>query len=125
MSTKLLKNNEERPLPEALYPGLKLPIFLQQDDGTHRYECKAILVEKLDSLVLPEPYPYIEYSETKVINAVKEKWKVKMTSGLPFNNGRELIRWIPRYHSEGVIKIKELDQEDWIFEDGDDNDYMI
>lgn len=97
----MLKN-----LPNNLYPGLIVPIYIQQDNGQYRYEFDAELIKHVPSWREREPFNWEERKPEKDnINAVKECWKVRVVSDSPFENGVELIRWIPRFHSNGLIRI--------------------
>ena len=93
-----------RELPNKLYPGLVLPIYLEKEDGEH-YEFEGELIEPCKSNWRDqEPYLWKEaLSEAKDINAVKEIWKVRVKTTSPFENGKEFIRHIPRFHSKGFI----------------------
>lgn len=120
MSLKLLNNEDkEKLLPESLTEGDIVPIILEKDDGTYVLECEAFLIEPMESRFHPEPFPFIEYSETRVVNATKEKWKVMICSDSPFDNGIKLIRWVYRFHSTGTVSVKEIVEP--IIEDEDDD----
>lgn len=109
-------------LPNKLYSGLELPIYIQQEDGKYRFEFNAVLIEPAKAWRELEPFTWEEKKpESENINAIKESWKVMVKSDSPFENGKKFVRWIPRFHSKGPIKISEpeLTVEEEILEDED------
>lgn len=111
-------------LPNRLYPGLEIPIYIQQENGEYRYEFDAVLLEPAKAWRELEPFTWEEKKpETENINAVKESWKVMVKSDSPFENGKKFVRWIPRFHSEGILKITEpsLEDEDDFYEEENDS----
>lgn len=111
-------------LPNKLYPGLELPIYTPDNDGNYRFEFNAVLVEPAKTWRGLEPVTWEEKKpESESINAVKESWKVMVKSDSPFENGKKFVRWIPRFHSKGPIRIiestpPELDEN---YEEENDN----
>lgn len=122
LSTNELKKEH---LPQSLSQGAVVPIIMENNDGTYICECKAVLLERLSSWFIPEPFPFIEYSETDVVNAIKEKWKVMVKSDSVFDNGRKMVRWVYRFHSTGIISIREDVDQDIETEDQDDLNDLI
>ena len=100
-----------RELPNRLYVGLCLSVYMDAEDG-ERYEFEGELIEPSKSnWRTQEPYLWEEgRTETSDINAVKEIWKVRVKSDSPFENGRVFIRHIPRFHSRGYLIRKDEEE---------------
>ena len=93
-------------------PGNVVPIFILNDNGEFIYECTARLLEKLDSIRYLEPIPIIDLSPDMSVNVLREKWSVEIISNSPFDHGRKLRRFVNAYHSTGVVKTKECEEQD-------------
>ena len=98
-----------------LREGMYVQVFLEQDDGTHKFECDAILIRKLDSWYTPEPFPIVDGCPKcrATINNIKEKWVVEFVSDDVFITGKQATRYIHKFHSYGVPHIRdEYDDEE-------------
>ena len=98
-----------------LKPGMTVRVYLEQEDGSHKLEGLAVLVEKKSTWHIPEPFPIVEDCKIckKTTNNIKEKWKVRFISNDPFYPTFEAIRYIHRFHSYGTPHIRdEFDTKD-------------
>jgi hypothetical protein len=106
-------------LPTSLVPGNILLIY--KDMFNEVVEFRAELLRPAPTWRDQEPYTFQEVKpDSKSVNAIRELWVVSVVSPSPFENGREFTRWIPKFHSEGLITIKDSfeetpleDDEDW------------
>lgn len=89
-----------------IYPGM--PVVIYDSDGKFEFEAKVI--KKTNSWRKKEPVPHIIHSETFSLNTISESWVVKIISDDPFQDGKEVVRWIPKLVSCGLIRIKELNE---------------
>lgn len=97
-------------LPTSLTPGLVLPIY--KDISNEVLEFYAELVRPAPAWRDQEPYTFKEVKpDSQSINAVRELWVVSVVSSSPFESGREFTRWISRFHSQGLITIKDSFEE--------------
>ena len=104
-------------LPINLTEGLVVEVYLEE-----KYQFDAELVKRVNTWRDLEPYPYYEPNYGTTINAVKEQWLVRVISEDPFSCGREYVRWIPKFHSKGLLRINDpipldLDLESDLFDD--------
>lgn len=92
---------------EVLKPGMVVDVFLQQDNGQHRYEGKATLVEELSTWYTPEPFPIIDHCPIckQTTNNIKEKWLVEVED--PFKRLVRYIRYIHKFHSYGTPHVRD------------------
>lgn len=92
-------------------PGNIVPIYILNDLGEFTYECTARLIEKLGNERYSEPIPIKELSANVSVNVLREKWKVEVVSSNPFDHGRKMIRFVNAYHSTGVVKTKDYNDD--------------
>jgi hypothetical protein len=110
---------------EELKPGMVVNVFIQQDDGKHKFEGKAKLIEELRTWYTPEPFPIIDHCPIckQTTNNIKEKWLVQLVTEDPFVQSATFVRHIHKFHSYGTPHVRdEVDVEerdDW-YENNED-----
>lgn len=88
-------------------PGTIVSIYKENGE----FEFEAFLIKKSAHWRTLEPFVWEQKKpEIKNINAVKENWIVQVISTSPFENGKIYNRWINKFHSIGLIKVR--DNED-------------
>lgn len=100
---------KDQNLPNELKPGLIVPTFIEQKNGEHKLEYEQVkLILNAKQWRELEPFIWKEGKpEKENINAIKEYWLVEVVNNTPFTNGRRFYRWVPRFHSKGLIKIND------------------
>lgn len=106
---KALEENFVYGLPRELHVGGFVEIWLQRDDGTEYFEGFATLVEQLEPVISKQPYIYINLGDKKTVNAIKLKWKVKPLCTSIFDDCKERVRWVRKFHSFGIVPIKDAE----------------
>ncbi len=97
--------SSKKSLPKNLHEGLVVDVELNG-----KFEFKAKLLRKTNSWRELEPYTWKEASNQMFNqNAIKESWVVEVIDKDVFTNGKQLVRWVPRYHSAGLIQLPDED----------------
>lgn len=98
-----------------LKPGMVVNVFLEQEDGTYKFESKATLIEKKQTWFTQEPFPIVDSCELCGVttNNIKEKWLVELIPTDKFSRPLKTDRNIHRFHSYGTPHIRdEFDKKD-------------
>lgn len=104
-------------------PGDVVEIFMEG-----RHECTAKILRKTNSWRELEPIPFLKLNEDDYFNTVRRSYVCQIISDSPFENGREIVRWVNTYSSRGVIKINPQDTGERppeFFETDDDKNDLI
>lgn len=112
---------------EKLEPGMIVDVYVQQDNGIHKYEGKATLIRRPRTFFAPVPFPIIEHCPLcrLTTNNIKEMWVVEPERKSSFDKeGLTHIRHIHKFHSYGTPHVRdEIDLEGKDLEEEEDRWY--
>lgn len=89
-------------------------VFLEQDDGSYRFEGKAVLIERRSTWYTPEPFPIVDSCNLcgTTTNNIKQKWLVDFITNDKFKKTYIVERNIHKFHSYGTPHVRdELDDQ--------------
>lgn len=111
-----------RKKPLSLLSGDIVDVYLVNSNGESKFESKGLLIERARSWLKSEPYADFLCPKSVIrrhqklgkedgvfVMAIKEKWLVKL---LDLPNQPTLPRWIPKYHSTGIVHVPDALDED-------------
>lgn len=96
-----------------LKKGMKVKVYLENDNGEFVFEGVAILKQKMGDQ--GEPFPVVEKCPLckRTVNNIKERWLVVFPMTSIFDRGYTTVRDIHRFHSYGTPHIRdEYDKDD-------------
>jgi hypothetical protein len=98
-------------LPEQLFTGLEKKAIIETEDG-YILQGNIVLIERAESWRDSEKVPMCEIDNHFLI-AEKECWKVMYMPQTKFDKPFVTNKWVYKFHSEGVLHIKdEIDEEE-------------
>lgn len=101
---------------DKLESGMIVDVYVQQDNGVHKFEGKAKLIRKLRTFFAAVPFPIVEHCPIckQTTNNIKEMWVVdpEIRDSLQ-RSDKTRIRHIHTFHSYGTPHVRdEMDFEE-------------